>query len=145
GELDAVIGIELEHPDVATLIPHPDEAAFDALRDHGLYPINHLIVVKDELLERYPDLASDVFGAFVRAKDRYVDQLRAGAILEPTPTDLMYTRVMAATGADPLPYGISANRAMIETLVNHAVSQGIIDHAPDVDLLFSEPTRGMNG
>jgi 4,5-dihydroxyphthalate decarboxylase len=145
GKLDAVIGIELEHPDVAALIPHPDEAAFDALRDHGLYPINHLIVVKDELLERYPDLASDVFGAFVRAKDRYVDRLRAGAILEPTPTDLMYSRVMAATGADPLPYGIAANRAMIEKLVNHAVRQGIIDHAPDVELLFAEPTRGLSG
>jgi len=50
GELPAAIGVEVDHPDVKSLIPAPREAAFAALRDHGHYPINHLMVVKDDVL-----------------------------------------------------------------------------------------------
>jgi len=35
----------------------------------------------------------------------------------------MHARVMEITGADPLPYGIAPNRAMIEQLIRHTVSQ----------------------
>ncbi|MDT5024956.1 MAG: hypothetical protein QOE61_1382, partial [Micromonosporaceae bacterium] len=48
GEVAAAIGVEATHPDVAPLIPDAEEAAFEALRRRGLYPINHLVVVKDE-------------------------------------------------------------------------------------------------
>ena len=50
GELDAVIGVDVDHPDVAPLIAEPEEAAVTALRERSFYPINHLIVVKDEVL-----------------------------------------------------------------------------------------------
>lgn len=143
GDLDAVIGFQVTHPDVAPLIPDPTNAAFEALRHHGLYPINHLVVVKDELLEEYPDLAADVFGAFARAKELYVEQLRVGTIQNPTPTDLMYARVMKVTGADPLPYGIAQNRATIEKLIDHAVDQSIIDRPPVIESLFAESTHEL--
>src|ERR1043165_6806965 len=64
GELPAAIGIESDHPDVKPLIANPNEAAYQALRDSGHYPINHLMVVKDELLEAHPGLGPDLFGAF---------------------------------------------------------------------------------
>ena len=50
GEIDAVIGVDVDHPDVAPLIGDPEEAAITALRQRGFYPINHLVVVKDEVL-----------------------------------------------------------------------------------------------
>jgi hypothetical protein len=39
---------------VAPLIPDAREAGPAALRRDGYYPINHLVVVKDELLEEHP-------------------------------------------------------------------------------------------
>ena len=54
GEVDAVIGAALDSPDVVPLIPDAEAAAVAALRDQGLYPINHLVVVKDQVLERAP-------------------------------------------------------------------------------------------
>ena len=57
GEIDAVIGVDVDHPDVAPLIPDPEEAAIRALRERAFYPINHLVVVKDEVLHRYPEVA----------------------------------------------------------------------------------------
>ncbi len=64
GQLTAGVGITADRADLATLIPDPDEAALASLRDRGLYPINHLVVVKDELLAAHPDLAADVFWAY---------------------------------------------------------------------------------
>jgi 4,5-dihydroxyphthalate decarboxylase len=141
GELAAVVGVEVDHPDVQPLIPDAEAAGFDALRQRGLYPINHLVVVKDDLLEAHPDLALDVFDAFAAAKNRYVERLRSDAIDAPTPTDLMYRRVLDITGDDPLPYGLAGNRSTIELLIRHAVTQQILDRPLAVEDLFPKSTH----
>ncbi len=84
GELAAAIGVEVDSPDVKPLIPHPLEAGLEALRRNGHYPINHTVVVKDELLAAHPDLAADVFNAFAESKRLYVERLKAGKIEKPT-------------------------------------------------------------
>jgi 4,5-dihydroxyphthalate decarboxylase len=80
GEVDAVIGAAVDSPDVAPLIPGAEAAAVAALRDRGLYPINHLVVVRDEVLERHPEAAGAIFEAFAESKRRYVAGLRSGAV-----------------------------------------------------------------
>jgi 4,5-dihydroxyphthalate decarboxylase len=145
GEVAAAIGATATHPDVAPLIRDAEEVAFEALRRRGLYPINHLVVVKDELLREHPGLAPAVFDAFATAKRVYVERLRTGAIAAPTPTDLMYLRVMEITGVDPLPYGIAPNRPMIEELIGHAVRQRIIDRPSAAEDLFPESTHHLSG
>lgn len=145
GELSATVGAEVDCPDAAELIPDATEAGFDALRQRGHYPINHLVVVKDSLLRANPSLAADLFLAFTEAKNRYVERLRADAVESPTKTDLMYRRVMEITGADPLPYGIEPNRAVIEELVDHAMSQGILHRRPVLERLFAEGTHHVIG
>jgi 4,5-dihydroxyphthalate decarboxylase len=135
GELDAVIGVDVDHPDIAPLGPEPEEAALAALRQRSFYPINHLIVVKDELLQAYPQIASAVFDAFTEAKQRYVARLRDGEVV--TDTDRMYARVMETTGSDPLPYGVEPNRPMLETLMEFARVQRILTRPVDIDEVFA--------
>jgi 4,5-dihydroxyphthalate decarboxylase len=135
GELDAAIGVEVDHPDVAPLIPDPDEAAITALRRQSFYPINHLVVVKDEVLQKYPEVASSVMEAFTEAKERYVARLRDGDVT--TPSDRMYARVLETTGTDPLPYGVEPNRAMLEQLMEFALAQRILTRPVDIDELFA--------
>lgn len=143
GEIAAAIGIDVRHPDVVPLISDAAEAGFAALRRTGHYPINHLVVVKDELLQASPELAAAVFDAFADAKRIYVDRLRADALGAPTPTDAMHRRVLEVTGEDPLPYGIAPNLATIEELIDHAVSQGILARRPAVESLFPESTHDL--
>lgn len=141
GDLAAVIGASIDAPDVVPLLPDPAEAGFAALRERGLYPINHLVVVRDDLLRDDPDLAADVFDAFARSKQDYVARLRAGGIAEPTATDRMLRRVLDETGADPLPYGVEPNRAVLEHLLRAAVDQRILTRAVAVEDLFAAGTR----
>jgi 4,5-dihydroxyphthalate decarboxylase len=143
GELAGAIGVEVDAPHVKPLIANATQAGLDALRDHGHYPINHLVVVKDEVLATRPGVARAVFDAFALSKRLYVEQLRAASIAQPTAVDEMHRRVMAVTGADPLPYGIEPNRAMLEAALAAAVEQGIIDSAPALEALFAPGTHAL--
>jgi 4,5-dihydroxyphthalate decarboxylase len=129
GELAAAIGVDGFPP----LLADAEEAGFDALRKRRHYPINHLIVVKDELL----DAAPAIFDAFLEAKNVYVERLRNDEIEDPTPADRMYKRVMEITGEDPLPYGVEQNRVTLEELIDHAMRQKILTRRPDVESLFA--------
>ena len=144
GEISAAIGLEVDHPNVRPLIPNAYEAGLRALRERGEYPINHLIVVKDELLAERGDLAADVFDAFAGAKRIYLERLRSGAIEKPTAIDKLHRDVMAVTG-DPLPYGIEPNRQAIETLIGHAHDQHIISRPFAAEELFAPSTYGLIG
>jgi ABC-type nitrate/sulfonate/bicarbonate transport system substrate-binding protein len=142
GELAAAIGVEAASPDVQPLIPDALEAGLKALRERGHYPINHAIVIKDELIARHPDLAADAFHAFAEAKRRYVERLKAGKIEKPSEADKVHQRVMDITG-DPLPYGIAPNRKVIDELIAHALTQGIISKPVTADELFAPSTRNL--
>ena len=144
GELAAAIGVEVDSPDVRPLIPDAFEAGLAALRRRGLYPINHTVVIKNELLAAHPQLAADVFDAFAASKNVYLERLKAGRIEKPTEMDELHQRVMQITG-DPLPYGIAPNRQVIEELIGHAVKQGIITKPVTVEELFVPSTRGLTG
>ena len=144
GELVAAIGVDVNHPDVQPLIPDALETGIAAFKRDGHYPINHLVVIKDEVLEANPGLAADCFEAFAAAKRLYVDALRAGKIEKPDATDRLHQRVMEISG-EPLPYGIEPNRKVLETLMGHALSQGIITKAMKVEDLFAKETWGLVG
>jgi len=143
GELAAVIGLEkVDHPDVRPFIPDARAAGLAALRSRGHYPINHLIVVKDELLEAHPQLAVDVFEAFAHAKRLYIERLRTSDIAKPTDIDQLHRQVMELVG-DPLPYGIAPNRRVLEELIDHAFTQGIITKRVTSEELFPASTHEL--
>ena len=145
GELVAAIGADVDHPDVKPLFSNPKEAGFEALRTRGHYPINHLMVVREELLQQRPELAKGIFEAFAEAKRRYVEDLRAGRIENPTAVDETYRRVMEITGRDPLPYGIEPNRAMIQEVIDSALEQKVLTRPVTIEQLFPASVMGLAG
>lgn len=143
GELDAVVGANITHPDVVPIFTAPDDAAAQVLRQSGVFPINHLIVVRDDLLREHPALARSVFALFVEAKHRYIERLRTQP--EDIRQDRILTRVMQITGRDPLPYGIEPNRATLDALIDTAVRQHIIHDRPAIEDLFAPGARELEG
>ncbi len=144
GDLAAAIGIEVEHPDIAPLILNATEAGLTALKACGYYPINHLVVIKDDLIEAHPGLATEVFNLFSESKKLYVEALKAGRIANPDAADRLHVKVME-TMVDPLPYGIEPNRAVIEELIENALAQGIIKSRTSINDLFVPETRKLLG
>jgi 4,5-dihydroxyphthalate decarboxylase len=128
GELAAAVG-DVKTEGLVPLLADADEAADREARERGTWPVNHLVVVRDDLLAGHPRLARAIFDAFERAKDLYV---RSGE-LEP-----LHARAAALVGGDPLPYGLEPNRAVLEELVEFAAAQHILRRRPSLEELFAD-------
>jgi 4,5-dihydroxyphthalate decarboxylase len=144
GELPAAVGLDVGEG-TEPMVADAEEAGFAALRDRGHYPINHLVVVRDELLAEQPGLAAVVFDAFARSKAAYVDRLRAQDPGDDDATDRMHRRVMDLTGNDPLPYGLEPNRVVLDELVRHAVTQAILPGPVALEDVFAAGTHDLVG
>ncbi len=110
GEIDAAVALAgLDPATVRPVIPDADAVATAWSRRTGVYPINHVVVVKDALLSAHPWLADELMRLFEASKQQ-------------------------ADGTAP--YGIAANRPAIEMLMRYAAEQGLIPRAYRVEELF---------
>jgi len=144
GKLAAAINIKTDNPKLQTLIEDPTKAGLAAYQDRGHYPINHLIAVRDDVLDTHPGLAVALFDAFVDSKNRYLKSLRDGTIENPDAMDRLYRHIIEL-GGDPLPYGIEPNRLVLEKLIEHALAQKILTRPVDVESLFAPATWALTG
>lgn len=144
GEIAAAINIKIDDSDIQPLIPRAQEAGIAAFRSRGHYPINHLIVVRDEVLDAHPGVAAAVFNAFAEAKKLYLERLGKGRIEDPTDVDQFHIRMMEVAG-DPLPYGVAPNRGVIEDLIGHAMKQKILRRPVAIESLFAASTLELTG
>jgi len=143
GELAAAINIAADQPGIRPLLEHPLEAGLAAYRERGHYPINHLVVVRNDVLAAQPHAARALFDAFAASKEIYLRQLQDDAIAAPDAADRLHQRILEL-GGNPLPYGIDSNRPVLEELIGHALTQGILTKPVDVDALFAPSTRGLS-
>jgi len=144
GDVVAAVGASFDHPDIAEMIPNEFEAGVAALKGRGFYPINHTVVVRDEVLEEMPDVASQVFEAFAESKRQYVEDLKAGRITDPKRVDKVHMVALEVMD-DPLPYGVEPNRKTLEGLVNHAATQKIIPGPMALEDLFAKSVLNSVG
>ena len=136
GEIDALIGPSNGHSEIVPLVQDPLSAGLEALRSRGHYPINHLVVVRDDVLAAHPGLARALVHAFAEARRRYVETLEAPGFEPRSPEERLH-REVARAGHDPLPHGIASNRQVLETAIEHCMSQHIIARRPVLDTLFA--------
>lgn len=117
------------------LFPNPEPLDAAYFRRTGVLPMHGTLVVKEALLRENPELAPALFEAFLRARAPY-----AAAIANGTATGRDGARDMALARivGDPLPYGLKANRASIQTLIDYTTQQGLIpDGVAPEDMFLS--------
>ena len=139
GDLDAAIGVGgLDSARIRPLIPDARDAALRFHEETGVYPISHIVVIRNDAIEANPWLPRELFGLFEAARDEYASRLATGA--SPHPSDESIAPLRSAGAAEPLPYGIKANRMTLETFIDWNVEQGIIPTRVDVEEVFAENT-----
>ena len=120
--------------------PNFREIESNYFRKTGIFPIRHTVVVKDEILNRHPWVASSLVQAFEDAKrlglEHFSDERRSflawyGAELE---------EERELFGPDPWPYSVSGNRVALETMLTYAAEQAISTRKLEIAELFAPST-----
>ena len=144
GELDAGLQLAVEPGgDIRLLFTEEeaDEVGLGYFRRTGVYPIGHVMTIKDEALRKHPWVGPAMFKAFVESKELYVDAL--SSLANPGRRDLQALRNRDLVGGDPFPMGMAKNRKAMEAMLRIDVDQHIIPELMDVDSLFAPNTLDL--
>ena len=124
GELDAaIVGDNLPDPRLAPLIPDADAVARKWAEMHGGVPINHMMVVRGTISKSRPDLVKEIY-RMLRESRRAVPPPDGGVL-------------------DPWRFGVEANRASLEIIIDYSFRQKLIPRIFSVDELFDDCTRAL--
>jgi len=109
----------------------------------GFLPVNHTYTIRGNIHRKYPWVAFNLYSGFVKAKEYFNTQL-----MDSIPSALFFgkeyiTKTQKMFGADPFPYGIKANRKLLETIIDFSFEQGLITKKPKIEELFAESTRDL--
>jgi len=125
GEIDAaIVGDKFPDSRLKPLIPDSEAANRKWAENHGGVPINHMLVIREQLAQTRPDVVREVYRVFRNAKEIS----------------------FAETGIpklDPLRFGIEDNRRSLEIVIDFAVKQGLLPRRFAVDELFSDTMRTL--
>jgi 4,5-dihydroxyphthalate decarboxylase len=107
---------------------------------HGYIPANHAYIIRGDIDRKYPWLAFNLYKAFVKAKEvaqeTFVDSIPSGLIFGPQ--YLAMTKTIF--GNDPFPYGVAANREMLQTIIDYSHEQGLTAEKLKIEDLFAPST-----
>lgn len=146
GELDAQIlsdsGADASNINkiVRRLWPNYREVEVDYYRRTGIFPIRHLVVVRDEVLARDGEVASQLVRAFEDAKQQaykyWADHRRSSLAWFGAEQE----EERALLGPDPWPYSMEKNRVVIDTLLDYAFEQRLTERRLDINEIFATGT-----
>ena len=148
GEIDGFIaprppsGAALKNPDVGWLFDDPTATAKDYYRRTGVFPIMHVVGIKNELAARHPWLPGAVLKAFTQAKAAALDKLSDTSATKVT-LPFVEEQLKAARetmGEDFWSYGVAANVRTLETFLRHHHSQGLSARPMKIEEIFHPAT-----
>ena len=114
GELDAILGEKVDHPDLKPLFTDVKGAEARWFARHGVKPINHMVVVSRELSERHPAVVRDV-----------------------------HRLLVAAAAADTSRFSAADMRRSLGCITAYSAQQHLIARPFAVDELFDDVTRAL--
>lgn len=149
GELDAIMSFgprdERLPPDqrrLRRLIANVEVVEREYLQRTGIYPINHCVVIRKDILDRIPDSPQCLFEAYANSKASAYRR-KLGATLVPW-GKRHWTDVFDLFGGDPLPYGLTGpNRKVVGKLAEYLHEQQLIAKVPEIDGLFVSESAGF--
>ena len=149
GEIDALLSPDLIRPLVAgdarvgRLFADYKQEEMAFYRRTGIFPIMHVVAIKQEIVERHPWIAINMYKAFEAAKARAMQRMQNPRIVPLAWYREAWEEQEAILGKDPWEYGLTeANRRNLERLVSYSHEQGAIERPLALDELFLDVSEG---
>ena len=132
----------LKNPNVGWLFDDPTAAAKDYYRRTGVFPIMHVVGIRNELAARHPWLPGAVLKAFTQAKAAALELLADTSATKVTLpfVEEQLKAARDAMGEDYWSYGVAPARRTLETFVRHHHAQGLSARPVAVEELFHPAT-----
>jgi len=149
GEIDALLTAQVPAPfvkrlpQIKRLFPDPRQAETEHFRRTGIFPIMHVMVIREEFYRHHPWVAQSLYKALVESKAHCIDAIfKNDAIHSALPwTGRHADEVRELMGKDFWPYGVEPNRRTLETFLRYGAEQGLTATGLAVDDLFSKETQ----
>ena len=149
GELDAVIHSSIikpfaaKDPRVGRLFPDFKNEEITYYKKTGIFPIMHVLGVKQEIVDQHPWVPINMFQAFQRAKAIAVARMANPRIVPLAWYREAWEEQEQILGPDPWEYGLGdKNRHTIETLAGYSYEQGLTRRRLTADDLFVSVFQG---
>jgi len=149
GELDAVLHSDLikpflaKDPRVARLFPSYKNEEIAYYRNTGIFPIMHVLGLRQTVVEQYPWVAVNLFNAFSEAKAIAMERMQNPRIVPLAWYRDAWEEQEEILGPDPWEYGLTdKNRKTLETLIGYSHEQGLIRQKPTLEQLFLSVSQG---
>jgi 4,5-dihydroxyphthalate decarboxylase len=108
----------------------------------GIYQVNHGMVIRRSLHERYPWAAINIYNAFARARAEVI-RARDTALHRHYEPGLIGDDVRRALATDPMAYGVKGNRKVLETITQYVHEQGLTARRVGLEELFAASTLDL--
>ena len=102
----------------------------------GIFPIMHVMVIKNELLHSNPGIAKIVSHGVQAALDTFMDRKRLASAHSIIWPELNWQEQEKFLGPYPWPAGVEANRKELDVLIGYGVEQGILSRRIAPEELF---------
>jgi len=149
GELDAVIHSSIIKPfaagdaRVARLFANYRDEEVAYYRKTGIFPIMHVLGIKQEIVDQHPWVPINMYHAFQRAKALAMQRMANPRIVPLAWYREEWEAQEAILGPDPWEYGLGErNRHTIETLAGYSHEQGLTRRRLGADDLFVSVFQG---
>lgn len=150
GELDAVFHSDLIKPflakdlRVARLFADARAEEMAYYKRTGIFPIMHVLGIRQALTDRHPWLAINLYRAFSEAKTLAMKRMANPRIVPLAWYRAAWEEQERVLGPDPWEYGMSEkNRKNLETVVGYSHQQGLIRQRPALEQLFLSVDQGF--
>jgi len=149
GELDAVLESNLikpildRDPRVGRLFPDYVREEEEYFRRTGIFPIMHVVAIREEIVARHPWVPINLFLAFQEAKRLAMRRMENPRIAPVVWYRESWERQEEIVGKDPWEYGLTErNRHTLATLLGYSYEQALIRKPATPEDLFLNVGQG---
>ncbi len=126
-------------PGIRPLFPDIDAEKRRFYRKTGLYPINHAMVVRRSIVEKYPWVPLNIFAAMRAARD--AQRAKGMSLVTPwVESGLLGDDAAKGFATEPLAYGVKGARDVLETITRYVHEQGLTDRRVTLEEIFAPST-----